>query len=236
MKTKPILSAIYVVFIIAFLFIISYSCSKNDLQFGTNVGNPPSKNLTTSQNTLINLPFKATVGAPLELKTGIKWIANYKSLNGGKNKEHFVASKDLQAILRDPDCVGICLYFAIDDNNQELLIPIGVNSKGYLMKTSAISTLNGQISWETAQTWIANDPGLIDARFFGRNTFSRLFNTPNCQKVRAIYALDDDKKPQLLLVDAALDYNKVNFSTASSSQFRFEDASFPCPPVCPLSN
>lgn len=227
---KPIMPAIYAGLTAGSLVIMSYACNKDrmDMDFGTGIGNPPGKFEMLSTDPM---PFKATVGAPVDAKIGMEWIANYQAANGGKGKEYLIPAKELQQILKDSSCVGICLYFAIDDNQQPHLLPVGVNSKGYVMKREAINTLKGQINWETAQTWMANDGGAIDARFFGRNTFSRLFNTPNCETVRAICAMDEEQQPQLLLGNAAL-----NYAMGGNTAYRFEDASFPCPPVCPLSD
>lgn len=230
MEIKNILPGIYAGLTAGALVILSYACSKNEMDFGTAAGNPPA-NYAEFSTSPVSTTFNAAVGAPVATATALQWIANFQAANHGEGKEYFISAKSLQLILRDPDCVGISLYFAIDENKQAHVLPIGVNSKGYLMKTAAINTLKGQISWETAQTWIANDPGLIDARFFGKNTFSRLFNTPNCQTIRAICATDDQGKPQLLLGNAAIDYA----ATSSRTLYRMEDASFPCPPVCPLS-
>ena len=89
------------------------------------------------------------------------------------------------------------------------------------MKSSSINTQKGPVDWDTAQHWIANEPGAIDARFFGRNTFKRLFRDLTCTAVKATFATDEQQKPQLLLCNASL---KVAID--------FEDASRPCPPYC----
>jgi hypothetical protein len=219
----------------ALFLIVFHSCTKqqfgisDDLQTTESIQNT---NLSSAQIADTN-PFKKTTGAPIEVATGNKWIENFKKLNRGMGKEYVMAVKDLQAILSNPSCVGICLYFAIDEKQQAHLLPIGVSSKGYLMKTATINTSVGSINWEMAQKWIANDPGEIDARFFGSNTFDRLFNTTNCTKIKAISALDDSKKPQLLLANASLNYQDVNMQ--GSTLLRYEDDSAVCPPVCPLA-
>ncbi len=230
MEIKNILPGIYAGLTAGAMVILSYACSKNEMNFGTVAGNPPA-NYTELSTSPVSTTFNATVGAPVATAMAMQWIANFQAANDGVKKEYLIPAKNLQVILNNPDCVGISLYFALDENKQAHLLPIGVNSKGYLMKTAAINTLKGQINWETAQTWIANDPGLIDARFFGRNTFGRLFNTPNCQTIRAICATDDQGKSQLLLGNAAIDYAATN-----TTAYRLEDASFLCPPVCPIAN
>ncbi len=236
MKTKTFLLQGRPFIIIGILSLSVYACTKTEELSDTHSGNPGKEMMaSTLTATKANNPFKITVGAPIEVATGNQWIENFKKVNGGLGKEYTMAGKDLQAILSDRACVGICLYFAIDENQTAHLLPIGINANGMMMKSKQINTSMEPISWETAQKWIANDLGVIDARFFGRYTFDRLFNTPNCLTIRAISALDDQKKPQLLLANAALDYSTANKQNASG-WLKYEDASAVCPPICPFGS
>ncbi len=233
---KPVLKTALLLTATASLFFISYSCSKQKLT--------SAEQAITSENTKsVNAapqgvnpvtpkesPWKTTTGAPVNVQTGNKWIENFNAANRNAGKSYIIQSKDLQTILSNSSCVGICLYFAIDDTQTAHILPIGVNTNGRLMKTSSINTQKGLVDWDTAQRWIANDPGAIDARFFGRNTFTRLLSDKACLGIRAIYALDDQGKPQLLLGNAAVNYNSL-----SVGQMNYEDASRPCPPYCPLT-
>lgn len=231
MKKKEFLTRINGYMICGLVMLSVYACNKNEVSSSRDTGKLAGAN-TTSAITATTNPFNVFVGAPVDVITGNKWIDNYKLSNRGLSKEYLMAAADLKSILSDPNCVGICLYFAIDDNQTPHLLPIGVNSKGIIMKTKQINTSLGPIYWGTALKWIANDLGAIDARFFGRNTFNRLFNTPNCLNIRAISAEDDQHKPQLLLANAAYDYYKMDSKIAG--QFLYEDDSSPCPPVCGL--
>lgn len=183
---------------------------------------------TSNQVSVSTSPFKPSVGAPIAAATGNQWIENFKRANQGNAKEYTLQSKELKAILNHKACVGICLYFAIDETGKPHILPVGVDQTGRIIKPNLIRTQSGAINWETAQHWIANDLDPIDARFFGRNTFDRLFSNAGCLSIRAISAVDDSQKPQLLLADASLNYS-------SSSSVRYEDASSPCPPICVLS-
>ncbi|MFM6975504.1 MAG: hypothetical protein ACKOW2_01485 [Sphingobacteriaceae bacterium] len=231
MKTKNILFWLGSLLIV----VVFYSCKNSDLFNSAETTMASDGTASLSTTTLINdtNPFKSTVGVPIQLATGIQWIENYKRENAGQGKEYILAAQDLKNILSNTDCVGICLYFALDENLSPQLLPIGINSNGHLMKTSFINTNKATISWETAQKWIANDPGEIDARFFGRNTFIRLFRDVKLSSLRAINALDELNKPQLLLINTAVNYNSKDLL---STALVFEDRSSPCPPICGISD
>ena len=228
---KTFLKTAHVFSAAAILFFISYSCSKQKL---TSVDEPqtqesisPATKTDAVTPREVN-PFKRTVGAPIDGKTGRQWIKNFNraSLNLGirhSGLSYVIQAEGLQAILKNSSCVGICLYYALDDSKQVHILPIGVNESGRLMKSEKINTQKGPIDWDTAQKWIANDPGAIDARFFGRNTFDRLLSDRSCRAIRATFATDAKRQPQLLLSNAAV--VRVD---------RYEDASAICPPVCGL--
>ncbi|MFM6975308.1 MAG: hypothetical protein ACKOW2_00455 [Sphingobacteriaceae bacterium] len=210
--------------------LVIFSCNDSNVSDGISGDMLATGETTTTISTTTQNPFNSTVGAPIEAALGIKWIENFKKTNGGQVKNYMMAVKDLKQILSNTDCIGVCLYFAIDENNNYHILPIGVNTKGVLMKADFFNTQKGTIDWNTAHKWIMNDLGKIDARFFGRNTFNRLFRDASCTQIIAMNALDDRQNPQLLLGNAAIDY--LNLSTTLSSQFKLEDASSPCPPIC----
>jgi hypothetical protein len=219
---KPLLKTAQLIVAASVLFFISYSCSKQKLTKQEELKSAESTRSAVNAVQEEN-PFKETVGAPITGQTGRQWIENYTKANDAQGKSYLIQRKDLQTILNDPSCVGICLYFALDQENQFHILPIGVNQSGRLMKSSSINTQKGIIDWDTAQKWIASEPGAIDARFFGRNTFKRLFRDATCATVKATFAADEQQKPQLLLSNAA-------FKIPAT----FEDESAACPPVCPL--
>lgn len=214
---------------VAVIILTLYACNKQQTKTHANTFQLSTKaNLTTVSDL-----FNVNVGAPIKVQTGKQWIANYNKANRSIAKEYIINSQDLKKILSSNNCVGICLYFALDENEQAQLLPIGINTSGSLMKTEYVNTPSGSINWQTAQQWIANDLGAIDARFFGRNTFNRLFKDPQCTSIRAIEALDEQNKPQLLLINAAINYKDTSTQPGS---LMFEDRSNPCPPYCGTTN
>ena len=204
------------------LFFIAHACNKSPL--------PSTDNLTNSENnsakfnaitdiTAVN-PFNKKVGATLEGRLGDRWIANYKKKNGS-SQSYTLNNTYLKSILSQPNCVGISLYYGVDNNNKTHILPVGVDGTGKAIQCLNVSTMQGNISWATAKQWIAANPGAIDAHFFGSNTFDRLNQTP-CSTIKVDFAINDLDKQQLLLSNTC----QVNFSK------QYEDYSVVCPPTC----
>lgn len=215
-------------FVFAAILLVAYSCNKQEF----NQSAPLRVSGTNNSFLSITEAFNVSVGAPIDFKTGKQWIENFKQMNGGMGKDYTMASRDLKALLANTSCVGICFYYAKDEDSNTHLLPVGINNQGKIIKSQYLNTSKGTISWETAQKWIMNDAGMIDARFFGRNTFSRLFKNPYCTNLRAIWAADEEKRPQLLLIDAAVNYL---LNDGLNSNLLFEDRSSPCPPICGIA-
>jgi len=168
--------------------------------------------------------FNRFVGAPIDGTIGLKWIKNYTGSHTGR-MEYFVLLSELQKILKNSNSVGICLYYAVDEKGEKIVIPVGLDQTGSIIKQTELTTESGNVDWNTAQKWISNFKGSIKAHFFGSNTFERLMKDPYCSVIRASYATDDGGSAQLLLSNAA-----------ELDPLVYEDASRPCPPYCPINN
>ncbi len=166
-------------------------------------------------------PFNKYVGAPIPGDIGRAWIGNYKNANGGVGASYTIISKYLYYLLGEPNCVGICMYYAKDDNGKTHILPVGVDNTGTVIKVPDVITQDGEINWATAQKWISQHLGAIDAHFFGSNTFEqRLLADGTCEEIKIDFATDNKKQPQLLLSNAK-----------QTRVARYEDASFPCDPT-----
>ncbi len=206
------------------IVVLFYACSKNDLlthadeDFFLNQNVIGQKELKANEK-----PFHKAVGATINGDLGRKWILNYKKSTTGRT-DYFLSMNNLKTILADSNCVGICMYYAINEQNEQLILPVGINEDGVAMIPVSLETEDGTINWKTTKQWMANYKGPIKARFFGSNTFSRLMEDPTCQVLKASYAINNEGAPQLLLANAAV-----------SDPAIFEDASRPCPPYCPIA-
>jgi hypothetical protein len=165
-------------------------------------------------------PFNKRVGAPVDGEVGDQWIANFKKVKG-YNKTYTLSNAAVQAIVSQPNCVGISLTYALDEKNNAHILPIGVDFNGKIMKSEYVSTINGNIKWATAQQWIDKDKGPIDSHFLGSSTFGRLNENP-CKIIKVDYAINNKNQQVLLLSNPC----EVNL------KMKYEDESNTCPENC----
>lgn len=221
MNWRALLLTVYAGIIAGFIISSFYSCNKadlfnlseSDIFLGSTPGNTESLLIGTGN------ALSKTVGAPLEGKTGRHWIRNYRQLESGGRVDYFLMIRDLEEIWKAPGCVGICLYYAVTNQNELIILPVGINEMGAMMQAKTIDTENGQIDWITAKQWMLKHKGFVQAHFFGKNTFERLTKDPDCRILRASYAIDDEGNVELLLADAA-----------DSDPWLYEAKSLRCPP------
>lgn len=95
----------------------------------------PSKGIASriSDSSLNNL-----VGDPISLETAKAWTANYRSKYPEEVKAHFFGSEIIKNILAQSDCIGIRMYYAIDDLGGKQIILVGVDSKGNNQEPSTL--------------------------------------------------------------------------------------------------
>jgi len=79
-----------------------------------------------------NPDFNGSEGNSLDLATAKKWTANYRGTlkNPDEISAHYFGFEIIQQILNESSCVGIRIYYAMDDRGEKKLILVGVNSKG----------------------------------------------------------------------------------------------------------
>jgi len=172
--------------------------------------------------------FSKTVGAPIDTDKASRWIQNFEEKNGSASPTYNLKARAIASIISNKKCVGISLAYAVDPAKTLHVIPIGVDGNGKQIPAKYVYTERGNILWKTAWAWMSNYTGTVQSHFFGTNTFSRLWKD-GVSDVLITFALDDNNNPQLLLTR-----NETAVSiTAASTRSGFEDASFPCPPVCP---
>ncbi len=184
------------------LLIISQACKKQNLvseALSTTEGN--NNNLAPIGTIGLPNPFNKSVGAAIEGSLGDKWIANYNATYG-TSKSCTLNPEYLSSLVSKANCVGIALYYGLDNKNIEQLLPIGIDVNGNTMKTTNVTTSGGTVTWTQAWQWIAKHSGAVNAHFFGCNTFIRLnISSSSCKSIVADFAVDDKGKPQVLLTN-----------------------------------
>ncbi len=78
------------------------------------------------------------VGDPISLETAKAWTANYRSKYPEEIKAHFFGSEIINKILAQSDCIGMRMYYAIDDNGGKQIILVGVDSNGNNMEPTTL--------------------------------------------------------------------------------------------------
>jgi hypothetical protein len=74
------------------------------------------------------MAFNGTEGGPISLSLASDWTKNYRdSISNGEVKAHFFGKDIITDILNQDHCMGIRMYYALDDNGHKQLILVGVD-------------------------------------------------------------------------------------------------------------
>lgn len=76
------------------------------------------------------MAFTGNENHDIPLSTASQWTANYRNANPNQTKGHFFGKNAIDAILAQQGCVGIRIYYALDDSGSKQLILVGVTSDG----------------------------------------------------------------------------------------------------------
>lgn len=69
-------------------------------------------------------------GAEFPLDLAAKWTANYRKSNPGGTIAHLFGFRVILRILAQEDCLGLRIYYALDDEGKQQLIVAGVDKNG----------------------------------------------------------------------------------------------------------
>lgn len=72
--------------------------------------------------------FTGNEGEEFPLATAAEWTANYRAANPEGVHAHFFGNTILNKILAQPGCVGLRMYYALDENGVQQMIVVGVNA------------------------------------------------------------------------------------------------------------
>jgi hypothetical protein len=90
------------------------------------------------------MSFTGSEDHSIDLTTASSWTANYRGADSSGVKAHFFGKNAIQQILNQSGCVGIRIYYALDDNGDKQLILVGADSSendlynGYLAERSIV--------------------------------------------------------------------------------------------------
>ncbi|MFD3001705.1 hypothetical protein ACFS7Z_15135 [Pontibacter toksunensis] len=84
--------------------------------------------------------FNGTEGEAIELAKAAAWTANYRKAGAADTaKSHFFGTQIIQSLLEQEGCVGIRMYYALDDDRKKQLILIGVDESGNDLESGLVA-------------------------------------------------------------------------------------------------
>jgi len=87
------------------------------------------------------------VGEDIGLELGMKMVKDYYDVTGD-NLNHFVGKNILIKLLTQPDCVGIRIYKALNEEKKQTYVLVGMDSKGEAILDYPSVNVDGQLSKE----------------------------------------------------------------------------------------
>ncbi|MES2285301.1 MAG: hypothetical protein V4547_06390 [Bacteroidota bacterium] len=74
------------------------------------------------------MSFTGKENHSITLAEAAEWTRNYRDANPGATKGHFYGEDAILAIINQTGCVGIRIYYAIDNSGVKQLIIAGANT------------------------------------------------------------------------------------------------------------
>lgn len=74
------------------------------------------------------MSFTGNEDHSISLATAAAWTKNYRDRNAGAIKGHFYGKQAIKDILDQSTCVGIRIYYAIDEAGARQLVIVGVKA------------------------------------------------------------------------------------------------------------
>jgi hypothetical protein len=94
-------------------------------------------NNTSSARLVTNYKLNGKEGDVIDYNVARKWVANYQKANPTGNMAHFFGYEIIKELLAQEGCVGLRMYYAIDDAGERQIILVGVDEKGMDIKPGA---------------------------------------------------------------------------------------------------
>jgi hypothetical protein len=115
--------------VVAFVLAFFLSCEEDEKLEGRN---ELSISKTSSKARITNVHFDGTEGDALDLTTAKRWAANFRGTakNPDEILSHYFGHEIIQQILGKSGCVGMRIYYALDDNGEKKLLLVGVDANG----------------------------------------------------------------------------------------------------------
>lgn len=75
------------------------------------------------------MAFNGTEGEVIGLDKASEWTANWRQMkNDSDSNAFFFGREKIKEILNQPDCMGIRIYFGVNDDGEKALILVGAEA------------------------------------------------------------------------------------------------------------
>jgi len=75
--------------------------------------------------------FNGSESGPIPLETAKEWTANYRaSIKPDDTLAHYFGGDIIRRVLNETGCVGIRIYYAIDDKGKKQVLIVGTDANG----------------------------------------------------------------------------------------------------------
>jgi hypothetical protein len=75
------------------------------------------------------MQFTGDEAEPIPLDLAARWTRNYRDKHPNETKAHFFGRNIVQKILDQESCMGIRVFYALDDDSQKQLIMVGADGE-----------------------------------------------------------------------------------------------------------
>ena len=75
------------------------------------------------------MAFNGSEGGPIPLDKASAWTANYRKRKANEVKAHYFGKDIINKILGQNGCVGIRMYYALNDGGEKQLVLVGVDAE-----------------------------------------------------------------------------------------------------------
>lgn len=76
------------------------------------------------------MSFNGTEGGTISLQQGGEWTQNWRETHSGASKSVFFGRETLEDLLGQTGCMGIRVYFAINNNDKVTAVLVGADADG----------------------------------------------------------------------------------------------------------
>lgn len=69
-------------------------------------------------------------GGPIDRAQAKRWTANYRANGRGKTNSHLFGAETVKRLLEQEGCVGMRIYYALNEEGEQKVILVGADAEG----------------------------------------------------------------------------------------------------------